>query len=160
MTTKAKSTRKTAQLLERLSQLTRGQVIRLLGRHGEQLLQQGASFDSFDFDRDIYVRTNLFRLRIAGAGDYGQDVTVDLRLDKPQGRLRWDCDCCHETCQHVGAAFSLILEDKYLLGIEGMPDTRIPWEHLSDDDLLKRALAERKQRAREERFRLRTADAL
>jgi superfamily II DNA or RNA helicase len=64
------------------------------------------------------------------------------------------CSICSGACVHQGAALALILEEKLSLGLSAPPPERTPIESLSEDALIDRAVAERKQRAREEKMRL------
>ena len=66
-------------------------------------------------------------------------------------RLHWNCTQCESACEHVGAAFSLILEDKMRLGLAAPPKPRVPVESLGEDELVRQALAERAERAKTER---------
>ena len=52
----------------------------------------------------------------------------------------------------------MILEEKTLLGLAEPPPDRVPVGRLEDEQLVCRALGERKQRAREERMTVRSAD--
>jgi superfamily II DNA or RNA helicase len=61
-------------------------------------------------------------------------------------------------CDHQGAALSLILEEKLSLGLSAPPPERIPMESLSDEALLKDAIADRTQRAQTEKMRLQSLD--
>jgi len=54
-------------------------------------------------------------------------------------------------CEHQGSALSLILEEKLTLGLSAPPPERIPIESLSDEALVKEALADRTQRAQTEK---------
>ena len=70
----------------------------------------------------------------------------------------FNCDHCETVCSHIGAAFSLILEDKYALGLSEIPKPDLPLELLSEEELELRALAEREKRSRDESFRLTSTD--
>jgi len=59
---------------------------------------------------DIEFSRERFRLTLDGS-------KVTLRLNPAaRNRLEWLCDTCEVPCEHVGAAFSLILEEKLALG--------------------------------------------
>ena len=47
-------------------------------------------------------------------------------------RLHWSCTACESLCEHVGAAFSLILDEKMALGLSAPPPERVPVESLSE----------------------------
>ena len=149
---------KKLNLKDRLSRLTYVASCQLLGPNGKQLIQEGGKYDSIDVERDVFLGDDLLRLNLR---DYSpnQDVVVTLTLmASEKNRLRWNCTVCEDNCQHVGAAFSLILEDKYALGLSDPPIQDIPLEHLSEEQLVQRAIQERAQRAQEEKFRLKSAD--
>ena len=76
-----------------------------------------------------------------------------------RNRLEWRCDNCEVPCEHAGAAFSLILEEKLALGLAGAPPERAPAESLSEDALVAQALAERQERARTEKMRITSLDS-
>ena len=143
-------------LQDRLSQLSYNQACKLLGPEGKTLIQQGSAYEPEDLDRDVYLGDDLFRfnLRNTGWGD-GIDpiVTITLMAEEEQ-RLRFNCTHCATMCEHIGAAVSLILEEKSALGLAALPPDQIPMESLSEDELVAQALAERAERAKEETFRL------
>jgi SNF2 family DNA or RNA helicase len=58
----------------------------------------------------------------------------------------------------VGAAFSLILEEKLALGLAAPPKPRVPMESLGEAELVAKALAERAERARAEKMLVKSAD--
>src|SRR5258708_19176281 len=66
-----------------------------------------------------------------------------------RNRLEWCCDSCDSPCEHVGAAFSLILEEKLALGLADAPPERSE-EHTSElqspDHLVCRLLLGKKKK--------------
>ena len=150
---------KKLNLKDRLSRLTYVSTCQLLGENGKRLLREGgATFDNIDIDRDVHLGDDLFRLKLRDY-DLRQDVVVTITtMASERNRLRWNCTNCETTCKHVGAAFSLILDDKYSLGLSDVPILDIPLEHLSEEQLVERAIAERAERAKVEKFRLKAAD--
>ena len=68
------------------------------------------------------------------------------------------CSACNGACEHQGAALSLILEEKLALGLSAPPPQRKPMESLGEEALVKQAIAERQQRAVEEKMRLKSMD--
>jgi hypothetical protein len=62
-------------------------------------------------------------------------------------------------CEHAGAAFSLILEEKLALGLAGAPPARAPAENVSEEALIAQAFAERAERSRTEKMRLTSLDS-
>lgn len=150
---------KKLNLKDRLSRLTYVSTCQLLGEHGKQWLHEGGTFDDIDVERDVYLGNDLFRLNVKDF-NVADDVVVTITLmASERNRLHWNCTTCEQTCKHVGAAFSLILDDKYTLGLADAPILDIPLEHLSEEQLVERAIAERAGRAQQEKFRLKSADA-
>ncbi|NLS94337.1 MAG: DEAD/DEAH box helicase [Planctomycetaceae bacterium] len=150
---------KTSEMLtlrDRLSQLTYIEACKLLGPDGQKLIQQGSTYETEDFEQDVYLGDDLFRFNLRNAG-WGQGadpiVTITLMAEVPQ-RLRFNCTHCSNMCEHIGAAVSLILEEKSALGLAVLPPDQIPMESLSEEELVAQALAERQERANEETFRL------
>jgi hypothetical protein len=148
MTTKA-SHRLT--LKDRRSRLNFTQACKLLGAEGRQLIQHGGKFE-IDVEEQVYLEGDLFRVRFDDAV-----VTITLMGDA-KDRLHWNCTTCQWPCEHAGAAFSLLLEEKSALGLAAPPPERIPVESLGEDELIRRALAEREERSRKEKFKLQSCD--
>jgi hypothetical protein len=84
-------------------------------------------------------------------------VTITLMAEKRK-RLNFSCTTCGPICEHIGAALSLILEEKTLLGLAEPPPEEIPFELLDEDKLIELALSERQSRADTEKFRVKSAD--
>jgi superfamily II DNA or RNA helicase len=162
MTTPVAKTLPSAKLSlkDRLSQLTFTEACKLLGAEGKQLIQQNANTWEFKLAEDVFLGDDLFRLRFPGESVDEQPliVTVTLMADARQ-RLHWNCSGCDSACEHAGAAFSLILEEKMALGLAAKPKPRVPVESLDEDNLVERALAERAERARVEKMRVESTDA-
>lgn len=138
-------------LRDRLSRLTFTQACKLLGPDAARIIRAGGARD-VDLEQHVYLGDDLFRLRLDGAV-----ATITLSADAPD-RLRWNCTRCDFACEHVGAAFALVLEEKTALGLAAPPPERTPGELLDEDALVARAVAEREQRARAERMTVRPAD--
>src|SRR3989441_396100 len=79
-------------------------------------------------------------------------------MDPSNGRLRWNCTVCESLCEHVGAAFSFILDEKMTLGLAAPPRERVPVESLDEQELIERAIEERWERARAERMTVKSAN--
>ncbi len=148
------TTKSTAELTlrDRLSRLTYTQVCKLLGEEGEKLIRAGGTFEIDDMNRQVFLGEDLFRLNLPGA-----IATITLMAERRQ-RLHFNCTACHGVCEHIGAAFSLILEEKTALGLAAPPPERAPVESLSEEELVRQALAEREERARSEKMTLRSMD--
>ena len=113
-------------LRDRLSRLNYLTACKLLGPDGDKLIQQGAKFD-IDIQRDVYLRGDLFRLKFAGITGEKAVATITT-MAEAKNRLRFNCTACETMCEHVGAAVSLVLEEKTALGLAVPPDERRPLE--------------------------------
>jgi hypothetical protein len=72
-------------------------------------------------------------------------VTI-TSMAEARNRLRYNCSVCGTMCEHIGAAVSLVLEEKTALGLAAQPEERRPLEMLSDEELEQQALADRMER--------------
>jgi len=132
-------------LKDRLSRLTYHRACQLLGPDGPHMIRRGATYQDIDLDRDVYFRGDLFRLKLRGAAR-GKDPVVTITLMAPaRNRLRFNCTACETLCEHVGAAFSLVLEEKTALGLAAEPEERRPLETLSPKELVEQALRDREE---------------
>lgn len=135
-------------LRDKLSHLSYLQARKLLGSEGERLIRTGGKYE-IDVSQQVTLNRDLFRLDL-------MEAVVTIQLDPARNqRLRFQCSECARICEHVGAAFSLILEEKLTLGLSAPPPEKVPMESLSDEELIKRAIEERAERARTEKMRLR-----
>src|SRR5215475_7827771 len=138
-------------LFDTLSRLTLARATKLLGADGNRLITAGGKYD-IDIPTQVEFDQQRFRLALS-------DSAVTLALSpSARDRLEWRCDTCEVPCEHAGAAFSLILEEKLALGLAGAPPARAPAESLSEETLIAQALAERAERARAEKMRLTSLD--
>lgn len=138
-------------LRDRLSRLTFVQACKLLGPDAARLIRAGGAWE-IDIDEQVYMGDDLFRLRLDDAV-----VTITL-ISAARERLHWNCNRCQGACEHVGAAFSLVLEEKTALGLAVPPPERVPIESLGELELVARAVAEREERSRTERMTVRPAE--
>jgi superfamily II DNA or RNA helicase len=134
-------------LFDRLSRLSFNLAAKLLGPEGNRLITAGGKYD-IDIFTQVQLDRDRFRLTLGGSV-----VTLSLNATA-RDRLEWSCDTCEVPCEHAGAAFSLILEEKLALGLAGAPPDRPPVESLTEQALVAQAIAERKERARTEEMRL------
>jgi superfamily II DNA or RNA helicase len=147
-------------LKDRLSRLTFAEACKLLGPEGRQLIQRHANTWEFKLRDDVFLGADLFRLRFPGDSLDGSPLTVTITLmAEARNRLHFRCNRCRRVCEHVGAAFSLVLEEKLALGLAAPPKPREPIESLAEDALVSRALAERADRARAEKMSVRAVNA-
>src|SRR6185437_910347 len=128
MTTQVRKTRPSAKLnlKDRLSRLTFLEAAKLLGPEGKRLIQKSANIWDFKIEEDVYLGNDLFRLRFPGEFADRQPVVATITLmAEARDRLNWNCAKCDGACEHVGAAFSLILEEKLRLGLAAKPKERV-----------------------------------
>ena len=138
-------------LFDTLSRLSFIRAAKLLGAEGSQLIAAGGKYD-IDITTQVEFDRDRFRLALG-------DSTVTISLSPAaRDRLEWCCDTCGVPCEHAGAAFSLILEEKLALGLANAPPERAPVESLSEQALVAQAFAEREERARTEKMRLTSVD--
>ncbi|MEN8246526.1 MAG: DEAD/DEAH box helicase, partial [Thermodesulfobacteriota bacterium] len=134
-------------LKDKLSHLSFTRACKLLGPHGKAHLIQGGKWE-IDLDEQVILKRDLFHLDLGEAG-------VTIRLDPARNhKIDIACSACTGPCDHQGAALSLILEEKLVLGLAKPPKERIPIESLSDEELVAQAIAERAERAKNEKMRL------
>ncbi len=146
-------------LKDRLSRLTYLQAAKLLGPEGPRWIRQGAAYDNIDIDRDVYLRGDLFRLKLRDAVGCGRHAVVTITtMAEAKNRLRLNCTACETMCEHIGAAVSLILEEKTALGLAVTPNERRPIETLNEQELIEQALQDRLERAKTEKFRIESSD--
>lgn len=139
-------------LKDKLSHLTYKQACRLLGPNGEKLIRWGGKYD-IDIADQVRLTRDLFSINLGEAV-----VTIRLDPDKNE-RLNFQCNTCMTACEHLGAAFSFILEEKLSLGLAAPPPERVPIESLNDEELVRQAIEERAERARNQKMRLKSLDS-
>jgi superfamily II DNA or RNA helicase len=150
------STRKPDRSLtlhDRLSQLTFDHACKLLGARGAMLIRRGGQTE-LDVLPRMPIDAERLTLTIPFLRGEAATVTFWLANDRPR-RLRWRCSACTSPCDHAGAAFSAVLEDKVSLGLAEPP----PETTDGPNSLIQRALAERAERARCEKMAVRAADS-
>src|SRR4030095_13924532 len=99
-------------LFDKLSRLTLARAARLLGADGKRLIAAGGKYD-IDIATQVEFDQHSFRLALNASA-------VTLALSPwARDRLEWRCDTCDVPCEHAGAAFSLLLEEKLALGLAG-----------------------------------------
>src|SRR5213594_534416 len=147
-------------LIDKLSRLSYQQTLKLLGSDAPRLLRAGDKWD-FRLEEDVYLGPDLFRLKFppAAVERESERVIVMISLvETSYNRLQWHCTACESLCEHVGAAFAFILDEKMTLGLAVPPPERVPVESLTEEELIRRAVEERRERARAERMTVKSAD--
>ncbi|MCL4223146.1 MAG: hypothetical protein KJZ91_01580 [Myxococcales bacterium] len=107
-------------LRDRLSRLDFAAACKLAGPGGAALLRDGGALE---LELDGHVLTDeRFAIRVPGPGPGRGATEVAITLDDARpGRLRANCSRCRAACVHVGAALSLVLEEKVALGLAALP---------------------------------------
>jgi len=134
-----------SSLKHQLSLLEYPQACKLLGTEAAQLIRRGGEFE-IDISKQLSLGRNVFWLNLENTS-----VTITYEPELP-GNLNISCNSCNQYCIHMGAALSLVLEEKILLGLQEEEDQ--PLESLSENELLNSALLERKSRARTEKMEM------
>jgi hypothetical protein len=102
---------------------------------------------------------DLFRVCFPAINSKTPEAVATLTLKgDARDRLHWNCTVCETACEHVGALFSVLLENKSDLGLAAPPEEREPLQELSEEELTRQASAERAERARNERMKVRSSD--
>ena len=138
-------------LRDKLSHLTYRQASKLLGPEGEQLIREGGKYD-FNIEEHVTWEEDVLKIDTGDAR-----VTLSMQPERP-GNLGFTCSKCMKACVHLGAAFSLIIEEKLALGLSAPPPERVPLESLSDEELVRLAIEERADRAKTEKMSLRSTE--
>ena len=138
-------------LKDRLSHLTYKDACNLLGPQGEHLIKIGGAYE-IDISSQIILKRDVFRLNLGTTA-----VSISLEPAKPL-HLNLQCTACLNSCEHLGAALSLILEEKTSLGLAAPPPERVPIESLSEKELTAQSLEERTEKARTEKMRYKSFD--
>jgi len=147
-------------LIDKLSRLSYQQTLKLLGSDAPRLLRAGDKWD-FRLEEDVYLGPDLFRLKFppaAGERESERVIVMISLVETSYNRLQWHCTACESLCEHVGAAFAFILDEKMTLGLAVPPPERVPVESLTEEELIRQAIDERRERARAERMTVKSAD--
>lgn len=150
---------KTNVFHQRLASLTYSQACTLLGDGGGKLLAHGGGAFEIDFDADVFLGGDLYRVRLADATLDGGKAIATITLQSSRAKqLQCNCDTCETPCIHVGAALNYLLETKTAFGLAAPPDESVPLEHLTESELKQRVIADREKRAAEEKMRVRSTN--
>jgi superfamily II DNA or RNA helicase len=115
----------------------------------------------FEIDpvKDVFLGGDLYRVRCHDAEAEGGLAIATFTLQSARAKqLQSNCTACQGPCVHQAAALSFLLDAKTDLGLAQPPDESVPLEHLTPDELLARAMADREKRAREESMTVRSTD--
>lgn len=145
------STRTVPNLRDILSHLGHADAKKILGPSWNRLLRDGGRLE---IDLESQVRLRPDRLTVSHEGS----VVTFRRSSGHPGRIEASCSTCQAPCEHLGAALSLVLEEKLALGLSVAPPEDVPLENLTEEQLEQRAIAERAERARSEKMSLSPLD--
>lgn len=145
--------KKRVMLKDRLGQLTLAGACRLLDIQPESL---------WEAVRDLEVDPNhvklvgdVFTCRINDSELQAKHAkTTITEMASKRGAIAFNCDHCGPKCVHIAAMLHFILENKLLLGLSTVPDPKEPIENLTETELVARAIAERQERADNERMQV------
>lgn len=147
------------KLKQRLARLTLAQAKKLLGANAQKLIAAGAQRE-LSPQTNVYFRDDLFRLTIPGAGRRAEAIVTITPVEADRGRLHWNCTSCDQPCEHIGAALSMILEEKTALGLIVAPDNPRQFKQpANEQELVSQALAERVKRSEDEQMKIQSNDA-
>ncbi len=156
---KTRSHKRRIGIRDRLGQLTYRAACRLMGdEDGEARLRKGGHFE-INLPRDVYLGGDTLRVNVPDPELPAKQaiVTIVEMTNKPKG-LHLHCEACQVRCDHIAAVLGMVLDDKLTLGLSAPPDPSEPIENLTEDELLRRALADRQERAAAEKMTLRSLD--
>ncbi len=144
---------------DRLGQLTYQAACRLLGDDGHARLRNVDQY-KIQFPEAVYLGGDMLRVTVedSSIAPNRAIVTVVEMVSRPKG-LQFNCDQCQGMCGHITATISLVLEDKLSLGLSAAPDPNEPIELLTEEELVRRAIADRQERADKEKMTPRSMDA-
>ena len=110
---------------------------------------------------DVFLGGDTLRVTVKDTAIRQQPratVIINEMTNKPNG-LNLTCDQCATRCEHIAATLMLVLEDKLALGLSAPPDPREPIENLTEEELLRRAIADRQERAADEPMTLKSMNS-
>ena len=158
-TTRNRKATKTNVFHQRLASLTYSQACSLLGDGGAKLLAHGGQGFEIDFEADVFLGGDLYRVLLADPMVEGGRAIATITLQSNRAKqLQCNCDACETPCIHVGAALNYLLETKTAFGLAAPPDESVPLEHLTQAELKHRVIADREKRAAEEKMKVRSTN--
>jgi superfamily II DNA or RNA helicase len=144
-------------LRDRLSRLTLAEAAPLLGSNGAKLIAAGSRRD-IDIKEDVYLGGDLLRVTFPGPSGRAQAIVTMTLMAAARNRLHFNCTACNVPCQHLGAAFAMVLEEKTALGLAAPPPSDDDTQPATEEELIEQALADRLERAETEKMKVVSAD--
>ena len=155
-------------LCDRLSRLDYQTAVKLLGSNARKLM---AKYSSYDFTLEDQVRLKLNELTVKfglidtstedspATFEAGSAVVTFRLANDARRQIEFACSTCDGPCEHVGVAMNLVLEEKTALGLAVAPPERIIAAGLSEEELTRMAIDERRTRSQAEKMKIQSADA-
>ena len=148
--------KKSSQLTlhDRLSRLTLAQAAKWLGPSGAKLLADAGRDQTEIEPTDVsWPDDATFQALLRPAGREPVVVTL-TRATAGRDGVRWACSERDGAAEWVALVLAFVLDEKTALGLAAPPpeEQALPLELLDEPALERRALAEREQRAREEKM--------
>lgn len=142
-----------------LSQLTMQQTQKCIGLDTAKLLPKVSTWEIEIAEQVVFLK-NLFQVSFPPSPELSAPVVVKITQHPAhKDQLAIACDATGEDrALAIAATFSLLLEEKFALGLSAEPVVDVPWELMSEQELDARALAERQKRAEEEIMRIKATD--
>ncbi len=136
-------------LRDRLAHLNYRQACKLIGPMGARLIREGGKM-KINPNSQVDFGLDTLTLKLNGLRAH---ISLD---DRKPGHLSFACSQCQGVCEHVGAVFSLVLEEKLFLGLAAAPEKKSSVEAatLSERELIENALELRLEKVRKEKMRI------
>lgn len=144
-------------LRDRLGRMTYRAACRLMGTDGMARLRLASRLHVPSDQIRILGDTLRAKILDIELTDGHAMVSIVEMASKPDG-LHLHCEVCKTVCEHVAACLNFILEEKLLLGLSQEPDPHEPIENLTPDELVMRAIADRRKRAESGKMTLTSLD--
>lgn len=125
---------------------------------GAARLRQGGKFE-INLAENVRFLGDSFRVNVPDrevAVGVAEVIMVEM-TNKSKG-LHITCTQCETRCDHIAAALGIVLDEKMQLGLAAPPDPSEPIENLTESELLRRALADREERAATEPMVVKSMD--
>lgn len=138
-------------LRDRLSRLTFAQACKWLGTDGPQWMRQTVRVE-VDPANDVLLDDDTLQVTFPGMAVGTVVVTLQRDVRGIDG-VKWACSESADAEIWCATALTFVLEEKLALGLAAPPEKmNAPWDLLKESELERRALAEREERARQEKM--------
>ena len=138
-------------LRDRLSRLTFAQACKWLGTDGPRWMRQTVRAE-VDPANDVLLDDDTLQITFPGMA-VGTVVVTLQRDARGRDGVKWACSESADAEIWCATALTFVLEEKLALGLAAPPEKmNAPWDLLKESELERRALAEREERARQEKM--------